>query len=269
MAGSDPDTHKREYAVKLAYLTEIAALLASHSRLFVENAEQLSTQAAGDYYILSRNRFNRWMRDLKDIEAGVPVNDPMHLMGLGCDQTAARSIVEQILINEMLVRIWTVMVIAQDRFQKQDRIRPLVHNVFLGQLAVRRQALSVCLNDHHMTANDVVEIDKLRESTERWTDLLNCALMGSHDLWQYAFDESRAKQFLQDRHEQQSLHHRSKAWVLILSGLRFSFPDRGGLSAALHSDDRRIVRLMLTSFPENSSESTFWMMSQIQQARIS
>jgi hypothetical protein len=254
--------------VKLAYLTEVAALLASHNRVFVEHPAELSPQVAGDYYILSRNRFNRWTRHLKDIETGVPITDPTLLVDLSCERPAASSIAAQILMNEMLVRIWTVMLIARDRYRNQERLQPLADNVFLRQLAVRKQALLVCLNDATLTSHDVVEIDKLRASTQRWTDLLNCALMGQYDLWQYAFDEDKAREFLQDRLEQRSMDHRSEAWVLILSGLRFSFPDRGALSVPLHEEDRRIVRLMLASFPEDAADTRFWMMENIRRAAI-
>jgi len=253
--------------LKLAYLTEVAALLASHNRLFVEHPDEMSTEAAGDYYILSRNRFNRWMRQLRDVESGATVTDPTLLLAPGHGRQIARTIAEQVLVNEMLTRIWTVMLIARDRFRSQNRIEPLAQNVFLGQLAVRKRALSVCLNDKGLDANDMVAIDKLRESTERWTDLLNCSLMGRYDLWDYAFDESRAQQFLRDREEQRTLDHRNHAWVLILSGLRFSFPDRDGLAASVHEDDRRILRLMLTSFPEDAPQTRFWMLSEIRKSR--
>lgn len=253
--------------MKLAHLTEIAALLSSHHRLFVEDERRIPTRTAGDYYVTCRNRFNRWMSDLRDIEAGVAITNPDHLTGMCSRQNAAQTIAEQVLINEMLIRIWTVMLVARERCQHLDRLEPLAHNVFLGQLTVRHRALTVCLNDRGMRPESVIEIDKLRQSTERWTDLLNCSLMGRYDLWQYAFDETRAREFLRDRQEQQSIEHSSQAWVLILSGLRYSFPERGGLDAPLHNDDRRIVRLMLTSFPEDASDATFWMLSRMARAR--
>lgn len=253
--------------MKLAYLTEVAALLASHHRLFIEDSRPLPNQTAGDYYILSRNRLNRWMRDLNDTEAGVPITDPLHLPGLSSRHHVARSLAEQVLINEMLTRIWTVMLVARDRFRRENRLEPLAHNVFLGQLTVRHRALSVCLNQPGLTADDVVAIDRLRRGTERWTDLLNCALMNAYDLWSYAFDEDQARDFLKDRREQQSMDSRSHAWILILAGLRHSFPDTDSLGAPLHEDDRRIVRLMLTAFPDNSRDSSYWMMSQLRRAR--
>lgn len=253
--------------LKLAYLTEVAALMAAHGRLFVEQHEELPTQTIGDYYILSRNRFNRWMKDLSDLESGLNIRDPLQLLGLTQPCPATRTIAEQILVNEMLARVWTILLMARDRYQDIDRIKPVAHNVFLGHLSVRHKALSVVLNDDRLQQQDLVAIDKLRKATERWTDLLCCPLMGEYDLWQYAFHEDAAKELYKDRTDHNSLDPRSRAWVLLLSGMRHSFPETDGLASAIHDDDRRLSRLMLNSFPEDASEMTFWMGSRVREAR--
>ncbi len=241
--------------------------MAAHSRLFIEQPDELSVKVIGDYYILSRNRFNRWMRDLSDLEQGLDVCDPLHLIGLKPSRAAARTIAEQILINEMVARIWTVLLMARDRCQNVDRIRPVAHNVFLGHLSVRHKALGVVLSDSRVGPEDLASIDRIRKATERWTDLLCCPLMDEFELWQYAFNEDRAREFLADRVDQPTLNHRSRAWVLILAGIRNSFPDIDGLAAPLHDDDRRLARLMLNSFPEDAPEMTFWMSSKVREAK--
>lgn len=253
--------------VKLAYLTETAALMAAHGRLFAEQHTELSAQIIGDYYILSRNRFNRWMKDLSDIENGLSIRDPLQLIGLTPSRPAARMITEHILVNEMLARVWTVLMMARDRYQNTDRVHPVAHNVFLGHLSVRHKALSVVLTDSRLHHDDLVAIDKLRRATERWTDLLCCSLMGRYDLWKYAFNEETAREFYEERRNQQSMDHRSRVWVLILAGMRHTFQQSGDLTALVQDDDRRLVRLMLDSFPEDSDEMTFWMNAKVQEAR--
>lgn len=253
--------------MRLAYLTEIAALMAAHGRLFVERDEELPTQTIGDYYVLSRNRFNRWMKDLTDLENGLPVRDALHMFGLTPSRPAARSIAEQILINEMVSRVWTILLLARDRYQNVDQIRPVAHNVFLGHLSVRHKALGVVLVDDRLSTHDLAAVDKLRRATERWTDMLCCTLMNDYELWQYAFHEETARQFYQDRVDGNPLDHRSRAWVLMLSGLRHSFPEKEGLSALVHDEDRRLSRLMLNSFPEDASEMTFWMGARVRAAK--
>jgi hypothetical protein len=156
---------------------------------------------------------------------------------------------------------------ARDRYQNVDRIHPVAHNVFLGHLSIRHKALSVVLTDDRLQQKDLLAIDQMRKATERWTDMLCCSLLHQYDLWQYAFNEETAREFHQDRVDQNSLDHRSRAWVLVLAGMRHCFPETEGLSATVHEDDRRVARLMLNSFPENSPEMTFWMGSRIRTAR--
>ena len=253
--------------MKLAYLTEVAAIMAAHSQLFIEQTDEISTEAVGDYYVLSRNRFNRWMRDLNDLEHGQPIGAPLHQAGQIGGRPSTRAVTEQILINEMISRIWTVLLLARDVSNGIDRIRPVARNIYLGHLAVRHKALGVVLVDDRISSKDLLAIDQLRKSSERWTDLLCCPIMGQYNLWEFAFDKDRATEFLRDRVDQAGLSHRSRSWVLILAGLRHSFPDTDGLSAPVHDDDRRLVRLIFNSFPENAAEMTFWMSSRVREAR--
>ena len=253
--------------MKLAYLTEVAAMMAAHSQLFIEQTDEVSSETVGDYYVLSRNRFNRWMRDLNDLEHGLRISNPLYLVGQIAGRSATRAVTEQILINEMISRIWTVLLLARDISNGIDRIRPVARNIYLGHLAVRHKALGVALADDRMSPNDLLAIDQLRKSSERWTDLLCCSIMGQYNLWEFAFDQDRAMEFLRDRVDQAGLSHRNRSWVLIQAGLRHSFQDTAGLSAPVHDDDRQLVRLILNSFPENAPEMTFWTSSRVREVK--
>lgn len=253
--------------MKLAYLTEVAAIMAAHSQLFIEQPDEISAEAVGDYYVLSRNRFNRWMRELDGSGHVQPISDTQQLMGRSPCRPATRAITEQILIHEMISRIWTVMLLARDVSNGIDRIQPVARNIYLGHQAVRHKALGAVLADDRLSSKDLLAIDQLRKSSERWTDLLCCAMIGQYNLWEFAFDKDRAREFLRDRVDQAGLSHRSRSWVLILAGLRHSFPDTEALSAPVHDDDRRLVRLILNSFPANIHEMAFWMGSRVREAR--
>lgn len=253
--------------MKLAYLTEVAALMSAHGQLFIQQTDELPNQVVGDYYILSRNRFNRWMKDLNDIENGISITDPRRLLSMVPGRSITRSMCEQIMINEMLSRIWTLLLIARDRQHGSDQLRPLAHNVFLGHVSIRHKALSICLTDPRVTPRDTQAIDKLRICSERWTDMLCCQLMEQFDLWQYAFDRERAQEFLRDRNDQQRSCINSQAWVLILAGMRHSFPDTDGLAAPISEEDRAILRLILSSFPAEAPEMAFWLGRRLHQAR--
>jgi hypothetical protein len=253
--------------VKLAYLVEVTALISAHSRLLIERPDELSNTLLGDYYVHSRNRFNRWMRDLNDLENGVTIRDPLYLFGLVPRFPPSMSITEQILVNDLLNRVWTVILVACDRHREDVRIEPLAHNVFRSHMTVRHKALSVCMNDPKLKPEQVLHINKLRTSSERWADLLNCSLMAEYDLWDYAFDETRARQFHQDRFQNEKLGAQdSRAWSLILAGLRHSFPDVDGLSAPVHDDDRMIVRSTIDCFPGDTQSMAVWSLPTIEKS---
>ena len=245
--------------MKLAHLVEVTALVSAHSKLLIEQPDQFSNMLLGDYYIQSRNRFNRWMRDLNDIETGVEIRDPLHLFGLSFKRPPIQSIAEQVIINDLLNRVWTVVLVSCDRHRGETRIEPLAKNVFHSHMTVRRKVLSVCMNDGSLQPEQLLHIEKLRASSERWADLLNCSLMAAYDLWSYAVDETRAREFFHDRfHRERLAPQQNEAWSLILAGLRHSFPDVDGLSAPLHDDDRLITRSIIDAFPGDKHPVAAW-----------
>ena len=244
--------------MKLAYLTEVAALISAHCRLLIEHSDPLPTTLVGDFYIQSRNRFNRWLRDLNDLEHGVEIRDPLHLIGLNPVRPAVQSITEQILVNDLLNRVWTMVTISTDHHRGEDRVQTLIRNVFLGHLTIRAKAINVCMKNKSLAPAEVIHINQLRASAERWSDLLCSTLMGKYELWDYAYNKSRAQEFYRDRFKQKTMSPRSKVWTLVLAGLRRSFPDKDGLGAPLHEDDRQIVRAMLNAFPDGAENMGIW-----------
>ncbi len=257
----------RTTTLKLAYLTEVAALISAHSHLLIEQPEPLPNSVLGDFYIQSRNRFNRWMRDLNDLENNVKIRDPLHLIGLTPIRPPVQSITEQILINDLLNRVWTVIAISMDRYRDEERVETLFRNIYRGHLTIRHRALSLCLDDASLSPTQVIHINQLRASAERWADLLCSILMGKYDLWDYAYDQSRAQEFQQDRFDQDAVKQRSEVWTLILAGLRHSFPDEDGLAAPLHEDDRQIARAILSAFPSGAGNMAIWSGSMLTHAR--
>ncbi len=131
-------------------------------------------------------------------------------------------------------------------------------NVHRGHLTIRHKALSLCLQTDQLTPAEVIHINQLRSAAERWSDMLCSMLMGRYDLWDYAYDRTRAEEFLEDRFDQDTLKPRSRVWTLILAGIRHSFPDTDGLGAPLHEDDRQIARAMLDSFPTGAGNMAIW-----------
>lgn len=254
--------------MKLAYLVEVTALISAHSKMLIEQPDQISNVLLGDYYVQCRNRFNRWMRDLNDLESGVAIRDPLHLFGLSPRCPPSLSIAEQVLVNDLLNRVWTVILAACDIHRQENRIQPLAQNVFRSHSAVRHRALGVCMGDKQLKPEQLLHLDKLRAAAERWSDLLNCSLMATYDLWDYAFDATRAQEFFQDRFRNERLSSdNTQAWSLMLAGLRHSFPDVDGLSSPLHDDDRMITRSIVDCFPGDTRSMAVWSLPTIEKTQ--
>ncbi len=245
-------------AVKLAHLTEVAALVAAHSRLILDRPVPLSTTVLGDFYIHSRNRFNRWLRALNDIGSGVEIRDPLHLTGLHPLRAPLQSITEQILINDLLNRVWTVVAVSGDRRRQEDRAETLVKNVFRGLQMIRSRALEMCGEQTLLDADTAVAVRQMARSAERWSDVLCCSLMASYDLWEYAWDRERAEDFCRQHFSAAGGTGSDSVWALILAGLRHSFPAADSLAAPLHDDDRSIVCVILEAFPPGAGQMSVW-----------
>jgi len=244
--------------VKLAYITEVAALISAHSHLLIEQPDPLPATLLGDFFIQSRNRFNRWLKDLNDLQNGVEIRDPLHLIGLNPVRPAVQSITEQILVNDLLNRVWTVAAISTDHYRGEDRVQNLIHNVFRGHLTIRAKALSICMHHKSLAPAQMIYINQLRVSAERWSDLLCSMLMGKFELWDYSYDKARAQEFYQDRFSPEPMKPPKQVWTMILAGLRHSFPDEDGMGAPLHDDDRQITRTMFNSFPVGDGNMAIW-----------
>ncbi len=244
-------------ALKLSCLPEIAALMAAYGQSFVEQWAPMPVQVVGDYYVLSRNRFNRWMRMLDDLDRGAVPADPDFPFSSMGNLPSVRVVTEQILITEMLTRVWSILLIAHDRFRGENDTEALAANVFLGHQAVRRRALDVFRSDDVLGLEHVLRIEHIRRETEVWSDILCAPLMRKYSLWNYAHCEEQAREYYRQRLERDALSASSETWVPMLSGMRESFAEGNGLGTLIHDDDRRLVRLMLESFALEDEQPRF------------
>ncbi len=243
--------------MKLSVLPEIAALLAAHGQSFAEQANAVSVQVIGDYYVYTRNRFNRWMRLLDHLENGGATTAPADgTRGVRIESgiPLIREVSEQILINEMLARVWTILLIAQDRHRGCSDSEALATNVLLGHQAMRRRLLRLCRSEELVDSEFSLRIEHLRRETEVWTDILCCPFMKRYDLWSFACDEEDARDYFRQRQERCALDSDSAAWVAMLSGLRDSFSEVDQTAVLVAQDDVRIIRLMASCFPVSCTE---------------
>lgn len=217
----------------------------------------MSVQVMGDYYVYSRNRFNRWMRLLDRLEDGRETTASAVDSGsvrIDNGIPLIREVSEQILINEMLARVWTILLVAQDRQRGCSDSEAIAGNVLLGHQTLRRRLLRLCRSKELVDSEFSLRIEHLRRETEVWTDILCCPFMKRYDLWSFACDEEDARDYFRQRQERCALDSDSAAWVAMLSGLRESFDEVDEAAVLVAQDDVRIIRLMASCFPASCTE---------------
>jgi hypothetical protein len=238
--------------VKLLNLPEIAALMSAHSRCFIERRDSIPVQIIGDYYVHSRNRFNRWMRLLADHSAGLLCNPPASHARHGDASLCLHPLAElaqHIFINEMAARVWMLLLIAGDRFSRRQETEALARNLLSGYQTIRRRTAELVIHNEALPAPQRFIIQDLRKTTETWTDLLCCSPMARFDLWSLAFNPEDAQRNAQLRLSGNLPAPSAVAWQFLLEELREAFSIDSLHHLYAHPDDRQILQLMLSSFP--------------------
>lgn len=236
--------------MKLACLPEIAALMAANGRAFIENRNRLSVQTIGDCYVISRNRFNRWMRLISSYS-----EPPRATPGNPRETRPALhplvDLAQNVLLNEVAARVWLALLVAGDRFHRRNDTEALAKNLISGYQTVHRRTMEGVMHSESIAARQRRELQDLRKDTEIWTDLLCCDVMSHYDLWTLAFNPEDARHSCQQRLRGGFPSPENAAWRRLLIELRAAFSTVSGSSPVQHIEDRQLLRLMLSTFPSS------------------
>jgi hypothetical protein len=238
--------------VKLSDLPEIAALMAAHNRCFTERRESLPVQTIGDYYVHSRNRFNRWMRLLADHSTELicpPPPSRLHSLFTNKPSHPLTDLSLQIFVNEMVARVWMLLLIAGDRFHRRQETEALARNLLSGFQTLRRRTAELVIHNEALPAPQRFIVQDLRKHTEIWSDLLCCEIMSRYDLWSLAYNPEEAQRNAQLRLAGNLPVPAAVAWQFLLEEIRTVFGVDSLSRLHVQSDDRQILRLMLSTFP--------------------
>ncbi|MFM7057557.1 MAG: hypothetical protein ACKO2P_11620 [Planctomycetota bacterium] len=238
--------------MKLSNLPEIAALMSAHSRSFIERRESIPVQTIGDYYVHSRNRFNRWMRLLADHSANLLCTPPPSRRHTLCNASAPHpltDLAQQIFLNEFAARVWLLLLIAADRFNRRHETEALARNLLGGYQTLRRRTAELVIHNESLAAPQRFMVQDLRKHTESWADLLCCDVIARHDLWSLAYNPDEAQRNAQQRLAGHLPAPDAVAWQFLLEEIRSTFSPHAFPGLHVGSDDRQILRLMLSTFP--------------------
>jgi len=243
-------------------LAELAALLALHSPSIVHGAGRIPHETSEQYWSASKCRLDRWTRLLRQLtQAAIQPQLAQPQLPATLSWPRIQPVLEEILISELLTRLWTAVAAAHDQAHGTDDLEPVARNVFASHLDARRRLLTVIAEGRVITSSQATSLDQLRRRVERWTDMLLAHLAGMININEFAFDSGRARDFAEDLDQQSTSAQSSNAeddvtGQLMLLSLRASFANDLADRAPNSDLNRRIASALLGAFQDPTDDPT-------------
>lgn len=230
---------KVEPGLTVKSLAEVAWLVSRVGRRMIESQSEPSPQALRDFWQSTRQLQKAWDQILNDAD-GVK------------ESTRLEELAAQLFTSELLARVWATVLAGIDQRTGRNDLTRIAYNAVSGLMQMRNRLLSQILLRSGATESWSADLDRLRRRCDRWTDLLIGNLSGREELFQYAFDIDRARDFAAEATE--SDQNAPPVELLIAAGLRLSFlgqlPDATLDSPAFTG----MLQSILCSLPEHAFE---------------
>lgn len=195
---------------------ELAALASAFGPVLIDSRRPLPREALHRYWAASRCRANHWCQEMKR----------QSVRNAGATRrlwSATRPIVEEILLSEVLTRVWGAVLAASDQRRGEREAEPIARSALAAHLDARTRALTLLLQSSGVPASGALRINRLRRQAERWTDLFVAFLAGRHRVGAFACSLQRMRQFAADFGEDARWKPGQAAWRLLSTSLRRGF----------------------------------------------
>lgn len=230
--------HAREHV-------QIAAYLAVHAPAYLRGKPLHSPTALEQFWIASKCRLDRWGIRLKThsqlLETGSALDLPRFW-------NAARPVIEEILVSDILTRVWISVSVAHDRIQRKNIAEPVARSVFLGHMEARNRALNLLLHGRGLEATMMVPLNRLRRRTERWTDMLLGYIASETDVNSFGYDQARVREFGDDIRGERNATSKNASWVMLLDSAVEAFGTQLIQEPANADLNRGIAGAVMTCF---------------------
>lgn len=205
----------RQRPVDTRALAELVTFLVDHAAELWEGPDFTIPQAAlQGYWVSARGRFDSWASHLKELTTHSSVQPKMFPF-----RNQMAGLLEEILTNDVLTRVWTAVLVLHDRQRKVDWGAPVGQSIFLSQLELRVRSLSILNEGKMLPASDTQKLHQLCERNDRWSDLLLARLSEFGDLSSFAVDLQRWREFSHDFNTLRSPEQRQQTWQLMKTSL--------------------------------------------------
>ncbi len=233
-------------------LAELAALLALHSPSVVRGAGRIPHDINEPYWSASKCRLDRWGRLLRQLtQASGQPQLPATL-----SWPRVQPVLEEILVSELLTRLWAAIATAHDQLHGADDLEPIARNVFTSHLDSRRRLLTLLAEGKTIAPPEATKLNHLRRRVERWTDMLLAHLAGLTNISEFAFDTGRARDFADDLDAESAHADNGFTGNLMLLSLRASFASDLADRTPNTDLNRRIASALLGAFRDPTDDPT-------------
>ena len=235
----------------LREMAEVAALASANSAHLIEGSARLPDLPMQKFWKHSRQRLHRWIRCLEQYPADAKTEADRNTVW---DRTAP--VLEEVFVCDVLTRVWATILAAADRKRGVSHAEPIARNVMQGHMKARNLSLNLLVNGSQIPMDQLIQMDRVRRRTERWTDLLLGHLVVQYQLGEFAIEEQRAVDFGTDQLNQGILDPQNLVWDMILAGLRIAFPDTKSFLEPNLRDHRGIIGSVMATFPPDAFQAT-------------
>jgi hypothetical protein len=181
-----------QHLMNARHLAEIGGWLAMSSEWLVGTHNQRSGCQASQYWVHCRCRLQRWNAALRMFHDDL--NDPT---GAHQPWAAIDAVGSEIIVSELLTRVWAAILIEQDQRRGQDDRQAMAHSILIGHLEASNRILRLAI-DWQAISPVAKRLNRLHHQVERWTDLLLGWLPRPEAIAGVGFDRARVTAFADD-----------------------------------------------------------------------
>ncbi|MFT5299271.1 MAG: hypothetical protein ACI87E_000212 [Mariniblastus sp.] len=193
-------------------LAELGSWVATNSEILVYGEQEQPMLVATTYWKASKVRLQRWIASLKMFE-----NDFDHPREDHNPWPALEIVVQEILMSELLTRVWCATVMTHDWHHQQDEMHGLAHSVQISHIEAKNRAIRIMLRGQAADEQAFDRMNALRRRIERWTDMFLGQLPNADIASKFGFDRNRVKDFGREQAESAGAENQTRQKVLVAS----------------------------------------------------
>jgi hypothetical protein len=234
-------------------LAELASLLAHQTPGLFAMRTTLREDSLTRYWVQSRQRLYKWHDGLVQYTS---LENAGRSLAIGEWWKNHEAMLEEILVSEILVRVFAAMGAGLDHVKSQREVEPVTHSVFVSHLEARNRVLQLLLFGRGGSVIQTVQLNRLRRACERWTDRLLAPIISKHFRAKiYAFDIPRAIVYANEYHAETDANTRTTAAWLGHAAMRSVLESRVGAVVASPLANREVSQSILACLPADCFDS--------------